>query len=164
MADENYPRDMCGYGGKPPDAEWPGGARTAVQFVINYEEGAENCVLHGDAASEAFLSEIVGAEAIESQRHMNMESLYEYGSRAGFWRIWRSFTSRSMPAPAHRRSSAGSTASRASRSSAPSRLRSSPAESSAPASPLGSTNRSTNYSTRTITTRCAPPSSTTRSW
>ena len=94
MANDTYPRDMCGYGGQPPDAEWPGGARTAVQFVINYEEGAENCVLHGDAASEAFLSEIVGASAIESQRHMNMESLYEYGSRAGFWRLHRLFTER----------------------------------------------------------------------
>jgi len=96
MADDSYPRDMCGYGGKPPDAGWPGGARTAVQFVINYEEGAENCVLHGDEASEAFLSEIVGAAAIESQRHMNMESLYEYGSRAGFWRLHRLFTERDI--------------------------------------------------------------------
>jgi putative urate catabolism protein len=82
---------LCGYGQQPPDANWPGGARTAVQFVINYEEGAENCVLHGDTASEAFLSEIVGAAAIEGQRHMNMESLYEYGSRAGFWRLHRLF-------------------------------------------------------------------------
>ncbi len=81
----DYPRDMCGYGQRPPEANWPNGARTAVQFVINYEEGAENCVLHGDSASEAFLSEIVGAEPIEGERHMNMESLYEYGSRAGFW-------------------------------------------------------------------------------
>jgi putative urate catabolism protein len=96
MQDENYPRDMCGYGGKPPDAEWPGGARTAVQFVINYEEGAESCVLHGDAASEAFLSEIVGAAAIEGQRHINMESLYEYGSRAGFWRLHHLFTERGL--------------------------------------------------------------------
>jgi len=94
MANDTYPRDMRGYGGQPPDAAWPGGARTAVQFVINYEEGAENCVLHGDAASEAFLSEIVGASAVESQRHMNMESLYEYGSRAGFWRLHRLFTER----------------------------------------------------------------------
>jgi putative urate catabolism protein len=96
VADEIYPRDMCGYGGQPPDAEWPSGARTAVQFVINYEEGAENCVLHGDTASEAFLSEIVGAAAIENQRHMNMESLYEYGSRAGFWRLHRLFTERGL--------------------------------------------------------------------
>lgn len=88
----DYPRDMRGYGARPPDANWPGGARTAVQFVINYEEGGENCVLHGDSASEAFLSEIVGAKAIEGERHMNMESLYEYGSRAGFWRLHRLFT------------------------------------------------------------------------
>ncbi len=97
MADENYPRDMCGYRGQPPDAGWPADARIAVQFVINYEEGAENCVLHGDAASEAFLSEIVGASAIENQRHMNMESLYEYGSRAGFWRLHRLFTGHGFP-------------------------------------------------------------------
>ena len=95
MAD--YPRNLKGYGGKPPDAKWPGGARIAVQFVINYEEGAENCVLHGDNMSEAFLSEIVGAEAIEGQRHMNMESMYEYGARAGFWRLHKLFTDRKMP-------------------------------------------------------------------
>ena len=93
----DYPRDMRGYGRTPPAAAWPGGARTAVQFVINYEEGGENCVLHGDSASEAFLSEIVGAQPIEGQRHMNMESIYEYGSRAGFWRLHRLFTERSLP-------------------------------------------------------------------
>jgi putative urate catabolism protein len=93
----DYPRDLCGYGEHPPNAEWPGGARIAVQFVVNYEEGGENCVLHGDTASEAFLSEIVGAAAIEGQRHMNMESMYEYGSRAGFWRLHRLFTARNMP-------------------------------------------------------------------
>ena len=92
-----YPRDLCGYGPVPPAANWPGNARTAVQFVINYEEGAENCVLHGDSASEAFLSEIVGAAAIEGQRHMNMESLYEYGSRAGFWRLHRLFSEQDVP-------------------------------------------------------------------
>ena len=81
----------------PPAANWPDGARTAVQFVINYEEGGENCVLHGDPASEAFLSEIVGAAAIEGQRHMNMESIYEYGSRAGFWRLRRMFVERDIP-------------------------------------------------------------------
>lgn len=97
MSDNSYPRDMCGYGQRPPDADWPAAARTAVQFVVNYEEGGENCVLHGDAASEAFLSEIVGAEAIQDQRHMNMESLYEYGSRAGFWRLHRLFTERRVP-------------------------------------------------------------------
>lgn len=97
MSDNSYPRDMCGYGQRPPDADWPAAARTAVQFVVNYEEGGENCVLHGDAASEAFLSEIVGAEEIQGQRHMNMESLYEYGSRAGFWRLHRLFTDRRVP-------------------------------------------------------------------
>ena len=97
MSDNEYPRNMSGYGRTPPPADWPKGARTAVQFVINYEEGAENCVLHGDAASEAFLSEIVGAEAIPGQRHMNMESIYEYGSRAGFWRLHRLFSERKLP-------------------------------------------------------------------
>jgi len=95
--DSSYPRDMIGYGRNPPHAAWPGGARIAVQFVINYEEGAENCILHGDAASEAFLSEIVGALPFVGQRHMNMESIYEFGSRAGFWRLHRLFTEREMP-------------------------------------------------------------------
>lgn len=97
MSSDAYPRNMSGYGQHPPAANWPGGARTAMQFVINYEEGGENCVLHGDAASEAFLSEIVGAEAIHGDRHMNMESLYEYGSRAGFWRLHRLFVDRNLP-------------------------------------------------------------------
>lgn len=97
MTEEDYPRDMVGYGRNPPDPKWPGDARIAVQFVVNYEEGGENCILHGDAASEAFLSEIVGAQPWPGQRHMNMESIYEYGSRAGFWRLWRLFTSRSLP-------------------------------------------------------------------
>ena len=79
-----YPRDLVGYGRTPPDPRWPDGARIAVQFVINYEEGGENCILHGDNASEAFLSEIVGAQPWPGQRHMSMESIYEYGSRAGF--------------------------------------------------------------------------------
>ena len=91
---ETYPRDMVGYGRTPPFADWPGGARVALQFVINYEEGGENNILHGDAASEAFLSEIVGAAPWPGQRHMNMESIYEYGSRAGFWRLHRLFTER----------------------------------------------------------------------
>lgn len=82
-----YARDMIGYGANPPDAKWPGGAKIAVQIVMNYEEGGENCVLHGDAASEAFLSEIVGAAPWPGQRHWNMESIYEYGARAGFWRL-----------------------------------------------------------------------------
>ncbi len=93
----SYPRDLRGYGRTPPDPRWPGGAAIAVQFVVNYEEGGENCILHGDAASEAFLSEIVGAAPWPGQRHMNMESMYEYGARAGFWRLWRLFTSRSVP-------------------------------------------------------------------
>ena len=92
-----YPRDMVGYGRNPPDPKWPGGALVAVQFVVNYEEGGENNILHGDAASEAFLSEIVGAQPWPGQRHMNMESIYEYGSRAGFWRLWRMFTERGIP-------------------------------------------------------------------
>ena len=95
--DNNYPRDMLGYGANPPHANWPGKARVAVQFVINYEEGAENCILHGDAASESFLSEIIGAAPITGQRHMNMESFYEYGSRAGFWRLYHLFTERNLP-------------------------------------------------------------------
>ncbi|MEO8667439.1 MAG: allantoinase PuuE [Bauldia sp.] len=92
-----YPRDMIGYGRNPPDPAWPGGARVAVQFVVNYEEGGENNILHGDAASEAFLSEIVGAQSWPGMRHANMESIYEYGSRAGFWRLWRMFTGRRIP-------------------------------------------------------------------
>lgn len=98
MCNDNYPRNMHGYGPNPPAAEWPNGARIAVQFVVNFEEGAENCVLHGDAASEAFLSEIVGATPIPGLRHMNMESMYEYGSRAGFWRLHRLFSERDLPA------------------------------------------------------------------
>lgn len=92
----DYPRDMTGYGPTPPDPQWPGGARIAVQFVINYEEGAENCVLHGDKGSEAFLSEMVGTRSIPDARSMQMESLYEYGSRAGFWRLHRLFRSAGM--------------------------------------------------------------------
>jgi OHCU decarboxylase len=97
MTEEAYPRDLAGYGRTPPFADWPNGARIALQFVINYEEGGENNILHGDAASEAFLSEIVGAAPWLGQRHMNMESIYEYGSRAGFWRLHRMFTQRAMP-------------------------------------------------------------------
>ncbi|MES1926649.1 allantoinase PuuE [Salinisphaera sp. T31B1] len=96
--DDDYPRDMVGYGANPPHARWPNGARIAVQFVINYEEGSENNVLHGDPASESFLSEMVGTDAREGVRHMSMEWLYEYGSRAGFWRLYRLFAERNMPA------------------------------------------------------------------
>ena len=92
----NYPRDLVGYGRNPPHARWPGGARVALQFVLNYEEGGENCVLHGDPASETFLSEIIGAQAFP-MRHMSMESLYEYGSRAGLWRLLRLFEDRKLP-------------------------------------------------------------------
>ena len=92
-----YPRNMIGYGPDAPDPEWPGGARVAVQFVLNYEEGGENCVLHGDAASEAFLSDIAGAAQWPDQRHWNMESIYEYGARAGFWRLHRLFTEAGIP-------------------------------------------------------------------
>ncbi|WP_265920468.1 allantoinase PuuE [Cupriavidus nantongensis] len=96
MLQSRYPRDLIGYGARPPHARWPGGARIAVQFVLNYEEGGENCVLHGDAASEQFLSEIVGAAAYPD-RHMSMEGIYEYGSRAGVWRILREFEKRGLP-------------------------------------------------------------------
>jgi allantoinase len=92
----NYPRDMIGYGATPPEAHWPEGARLALSFVINYEEGGENNILHGDPASETFLSEIIGAKAYEA-RHMSMESLYEYGSRAGFWRLHRLFQRYRLP-------------------------------------------------------------------
>jgi allantoinase len=93
---DNYPRDLIGYGRNPPHPAWPGGARIALQFVLNYEEGGENNVLHGDAASETFLSEIIGAAAFP-MRHMSMESLYEYGSRAGLWRVLRLFEERKLP-------------------------------------------------------------------
>ncbi len=92
-----YPRDMRGYGQNPPKANWPNKAKIAIQIVLNYEEGGENCVLHGDPMSEAFLSEIVGAANWQNQRHANMESIYEYGARAGFWRLHRLFTKMSIP-------------------------------------------------------------------
>ncbi|GHA41956.1 polysaccharide deacetylase [Amylibacter ulvae] len=94
---KRYQRDMRGFGPNVPIVEWPNGAQIAVQFVLNYEEGGENCVLHGDEDSEAFLSEIVGASAWKGQRHWNMESIYEYGARAGFWRLHRLFTSAAIP-------------------------------------------------------------------
>jgi allantoinase len=92
-----YPRDLIGYGRDPPDPRWPGDARICVQFVINYEEGGERNILHGDASSEAFLSDVLGAKPWAGQRHMNVESMYEYGSRAGFWRLWRMFSERNVP-------------------------------------------------------------------
>ena len=91
-----YPRDLVGYGRNPPPARWPGQARVAVQFVLNYEEGGENSVLHGDAGSEQFLSEMFNP-ASYPERHLSMESIYEYGSRAGVWRILREFEKRGLP-------------------------------------------------------------------
>ena len=96
MTTPDYPRDLIGYGRNVPQAQWPNDAKIALQFVLNYEEGGENCVLHGDAASETFLSEIIGAQAFEA-RHLSMESMYEYGSRAGAWRILREFETRGLP-------------------------------------------------------------------
>jgi allantoinase len=91
-----YPRDLVGYGREPPQAQWPGDARIALQFVLNYEEGGENNILHGDAGSEQFLSELIGAQSYPA-RHMSMESVYEYGSRAGVWRLLREFAARDLP-------------------------------------------------------------------
>ena len=92
-----YPRDLVGYNGSYPDPQWPGKAKVAIQFVLNFEEGAENCILHGDQQSETFLSEIIGAAAFENARHMSMESIYEYGSRAGVWRVLALFRERQVP-------------------------------------------------------------------
>lgn len=92
-----YPRDLIGYGAQLIQPRWPHNARIALQFVVNYEEGGERCVLHGDSESEAFLSEVIGAVPIAGARHMNMESIYEYGSRAGFWRLHRFFSKRQIP-------------------------------------------------------------------
>jgi putative urate catabolism protein len=97
MADARYPRDLRGYGCNPPNPRWPGDARVAVQFVVNFEEGGENNILHGDGASEAFLSDVLGAKPWPGHRHPNIESMFEYGSRAGFWRLWRIFTQRKLP-------------------------------------------------------------------
>ncbi len=94
---KKYPRDLVGYGEKKPHANWPDGARIALQFVINYEEGGENCILHGDKASEAFLSEMIGTDARRGVRHMSMESLYEYGSRVGVWRLFNLFNDYEIP-------------------------------------------------------------------
>lgn len=91
-----YPRDLRGYGREPPNPRWPGGARIALQFVVNFEEGGENNILHGDTASEAFLTDVLGAQPWPGQRHANVESMFEYGSRAGFWRLWRLFSERGL--------------------------------------------------------------------
>ena len=93
----SYPRDLIGYGSTPPDANWPGSAQLALQFVINYEEGGENSIVHGDTGSEAFLSEIIGAESWPGQRHPSMESIYEYGSRVGVWRLLKLFKQKQLP-------------------------------------------------------------------
>jgi len=90
MSDE-YPRDLVGYGANPPDPRWPDGARLAVQIVLNYEEGGEASILHGDAHAETYLQEVVGAPAVQGARNLQVESIYEYGSRAGFWRLMRLF-------------------------------------------------------------------------
>lgn len=97
MSASQYPRDMVGYGGRPPHADWPGGARIAVQMVLNYEEGGESSVLHGDAASETFLSDMINPAAVVGARHMSMEQIYEYGSRAGVWRLLRLFDRYGVP-------------------------------------------------------------------
>ena len=97
MSNENYPRNLVGYGETPPHANWPNPARIAVQLVINYAEGGENGIRHGDPTSEKFLSEIIGADARQATRHMSMESIYEYGSRAGVWRLLRLFREREVP-------------------------------------------------------------------
>ncbi|MBS7702085.1 allantoinase PuuE [Chelatococcus asaccharovorans] len=98
MTDVPYPRDLVGYGRTPPAVRWPGEARVAVQFVVNYEEGGENSILHGDPASEAFLTDVLGAQPWPGQRHMNVESMFEYGARAGFWRLRRLFDERGLTA------------------------------------------------------------------
>ena len=94
---DSYPRDLIGYGSTPPDANWPGSAQLALQFVINYEEGGENSIVHGDTGSEAFLSEIIGAESWPGQRHPSMESIYEYGSRVGVWRLLKLCKQKQLP-------------------------------------------------------------------
>src|SRR3954451_6177475 len=94
-----YPRDLAGYGRNPPDPRWPGGARVTVQFVVNYEEGGERNILHGDATSEAFLSDVLGAQPWPGQRHMNVESMYEYGSPPGGLCPWRGVSEHGTPAP-----------------------------------------------------------------
>ena len=94
---KRYPRDFYGYGKKIPKILWPSNSKIAVQFVLNYEEGGENCILHGDSSSESFISEIIGAVPWKNQRHWNMESFYEYGARSGFWRIYNLFQKNNIP-------------------------------------------------------------------
>ena len=99
----DYPRDMVGFGSEPPHADWPGGARIAISFVINHEEGAESCILNGDAQSERYLCDLGPVEAVPAVggRDLNAESMFEYGARAGFWRLWRIFTEASVPVPVY---------------------------------------------------------------
>src|SRR5881396_2244164 len=96
-SDPPYPRDLVGYGRTPPDPKWPGGARLALQIVLNYEEGGERSILHGDEEAEAFLGEVVGMTPLRGVRNVQVESMYEYGSRAGFWRLMRIFAARQIP-------------------------------------------------------------------
>lgn len=93
----DYPRDLIGYGENPPDPKWPNGARLAVQFVLNYEEGGENSVVHGDAGSESYLTEVVGLTPLQGERDLTVESLYEYGSRVGVWRVLKLFDQKKLP-------------------------------------------------------------------
>jgi putative urate catabolism protein len=97
MPETDYPRDLIGYGGNPPHADWPGGARIAIQMVLNYEEGGENSVLHGDAGAETFLSDMINPGPVIGARHMSMEQIYEYGSRAGVWRLLSLFERHGVP-------------------------------------------------------------------
>lgn len=97
MPDLSYPRDLIGYGANPPHADWPGGARIAIQLVLNYEEGGESSILHGDPAAETFLSDMINPAAVIGARHMTMEQIYEYGSRAGVWRLLRLFETYGVP-------------------------------------------------------------------
>src|SRR5262249_60309014 len=96
MSAQGYPRDLVGYGRTPPDPAWPGGARLALQFVMNYEEGGERSVLHGDTESESFLQEVVGITPLRDTRNLQVESMYEYGTRVGFWRLLRAFAEREI--------------------------------------------------------------------
>src|SRR5262249_28400478 len=96
MSAQGYPRDLVGYGRTPPDPAWPGGARLALQFVMNYEEGGERSVLHGDTESESFLQEVVGITPLRDTRNLQVESMYEYGTRVGFWRLLRAFAAREI--------------------------------------------------------------------
>ena len=122
MSEPGYPRDLRGYGRTPPDPKWPGGARVAVQFVVNFEEGGENNILHGDAGSEGFLSDVLGARSWPGRRHPNVELMFEYGSRAGFWRLWRGVHAAKFQADSLRRGDGADSQSRLRRGDARGRL------------------------------------------